>query len=88
MGHIFLVYRVYGFGQARSGLGHVTRSVSEQEMGVQLVGVGPGTDHVQILGTLRRPPQVPHRERRVVSVQEHVPVCECWVFGASDKVKV
>lgn len=55
-------------------------------MGLQLVGIGLGADYVQILGALRRPSQVPHRERGVVPVSKYVPVCKCRVFGASDKV--
>lgn len=55
-------------------------------MGVQLVRVGAGADHVQVLGTLCGLTQVPHCQGRVVSVQEYVPIRQCWVTRASYKV--
>jgi len=45
-------------------------------MGVQLERERAGTDHVQVLGAVRRPQEVAHRQRGIVPVQEHVPVGE------------
>lgn len=50
---MWMFYRVHGSGQARKGSGHLARGVQKQEMGLQLVGVSPGTDYVQIFGTMR-----------------------------------
>lgn len=57
----YCLYRIYGPRQAGPGFRYTTRSVSEQEMGIQLVRIGAGTDYVQILGALRRPPEVSYR---------------------------
>jgi len=45
-------------------------------MGVQLERERPGTDHVQVSGAVRRPQEVAYRQRGIVPVQEHVPVCK------------
>lgn len=43
-------------------------------MGVQLERERAGTDYVQVLGTVRGPQEVAHRQRGIIPVQEHVPV--------------
>lgn len=81
-----MFYRVHGSGQARKGSGHLARGVQKQEMGLQLVGVSPGTDYVQIFGTMRWSSQVPYCKGRPLPVQEYVSIGECGIPGTSDKV--
>lgn len=50
-------------------------------MGVQLVRIGFGTDYVQIFGSVCRSEKVPYCQRGIVSVQEHVSICERWIVG-------
>lgn len=71
---IMFASRILGGRSPRPGPRHPLRGVQEQEMGVQLERERAGADHVQVLGTLRRPQEVAHRQGGVVSVQEHVPV--------------
>lgn len=83
----FPTNRVYGLGQASKSFRYSAGSVPQQEMGVQLVRVGAGTDHVQVLGAMRGLAQVSHRQGRTVSVPKYVPIGECRVFGTSYKVR-
>lgn len=48
-------------------------------MGVQLERERTGTDHVQILGVVRRSQKVAHRQRGIVSIQEHVSIGKRYV---------
>lgn len=79
--------RVYGLRQASKSFRYSARSVPQQKMGIQLVRVGAGADHVQILGTMCGLAEVTHCQGRLVSVQEYVPVCQCWVIGTGYKVR-
>lgn len=50
-------------------------------MGVQLVGIGPRTDHVQIFRPMRRIEEVPHRQGGIVPISQHVSIGERWIVG-------
>lgn len=66
--------RIFGGRTPRPGPRHPVRGVQKQEMGVQLERERAGAHHVQVLGALRRPQKVAHRQGGVVPVQKHVPV--------------
>lgn len=78
-----LSYRVYGSREASESFRYLTRSIPQQKMGLQLVRIGAGTNHVQVLGTMCGFTQVPHCQGRIVPVQEYVPICERRFTGAS-----
>lgn len=77
----FVSCRIPGSRPSGPGPRHPVRGVPEQEMGVQLERERAGTDHVQVLGTVRRPQEVAHCQRGIVPVQEHVPVGEYLLYG-------
>jgi len=68
------VFRILGSRPPRPSPRHLVRGVQEQEMGVQLERKRTGTDYVQVPGTVCGPQEVSHCQRRVVPVQEHVPI--------------
>lgn len=53
-------------------------------MGVQLVRIGPRTDHVQVPGSVCGAEEIAHRQRGPVPVPEHVPVGQCGLVGERD----
>lgn len=73
--------RIYRSGEAGEGFGHPAGGFPQQKMVVQLLRVGSRTDHVQISGLVCGAEEVPHRERGLVPVQEHVSVCQRGFFG-------
>lgn len=72
-------FRVHGLGKTSPCSGHPPGGVQKQEMGLQLVRVSPGTHYVQVLGAMCGPSEVTHCQRGLISIQEHVSICECWV---------
>lgn len=50
-------------------------------MGVQLVGIGTGTHHVQIPRSVCRTEEISHRQGGSLPVQEHVSVRERGISG-------